>query len=63
MVIFGTGVVTGGLLMRYAAGTPAPRPGRGPAMGRQGQFPIAGILRVEFLRRAARELELTAEQQ
>ena len=63
MVIFGTGVVTGGLLVRYAEGPPAARPARPAGAARQGPFPTAGLLRVEFLRRAGRELNLTPEQQ
>ena len=49
--------------MRYAAGPATPRPGRNAGTGRQAQPPAAGLLRVEFLRRAARELDLTGEQQ
>ena len=62
MVIFGTGVITGGLLVRHSQRVwprqiiqhQAPRP-----------VPTAsnpGGTRLEFLRRAERELHLTAEQ-
>jgi hypothetical protein len=62
MVIFGTGVVTGGLLVRYSEGSRAPRPVRGAGMGRQVQLPNAGLVRLDFLRRAGRDLDLTPEQ-
>ncbi len=66
MVIFGTGVITGGLLVRHSQHsqrvwprqiiqyqTP-PRPAAAPAS--------SGGPRLEFLRRAERDLHLTAEQ-
>jgi Spy/CpxP family protein refolding chaperone len=62
MVIFGTGVVTGGLLVHYSEGIHSPRSSKGPGMARPGQFPSAGLLRFEFLRRAGRDLDLTPEQ-
>ena len=61
MVIFGTGVVTGGLLVKYSERIHVPR----PRMANQGRPPVpipAGIYRVEVLRRAERELELDPEQ-
>jgi Spy/CpxP family protein refolding chaperone len=60
MVIFGTGVVTGGLLVR--ASRPLPPAQRIPGMGRASQPPSPGGARVEFLRRMTRELDLTTEQ-
>lgn len=61
MVIFGAGVVTGGLLMRNAGFTPAPKP---PVVQQPHPFlpGSAGLVRVEFLRRAERELNLTVDQ-
>ncbi len=61
MVIFGTGVVTGGLLVRHS-GMRVPRPARNPIMTRPAQPVSAGVVRLDFLRRAGRELELTPEQ-
>lgn len=65
MVIFGAGVVTGGLLVRQSDRLTRPA-GRAQPGLRQGPFlPIpgtVGLLRLEFLRRAQRELELTPEQ-
>jgi hypothetical protein len=62
MVIFGTGVVTGGLLVHYSVGIHPARPGKGPGLVRPGQSPNPGLLRFEFLRRAGRDLNLTPEQ-
>jgi Spy/CpxP family protein refolding chaperone len=62
MVIFGTGVVTGGLLVHYSEGVQAPRPPRVPGMKGPGQLPNAGLVRLDFLRRAGRDLQLTPEQ-
>lgn len=61
MVIFGAGVVTGGLLVLHSdrdRDSRAPRPAQrvaGPGMS-------AGVMRLEFLRRAQRELNLSPEQ-
>ncbi len=59
MVIFGAGVVTGGLLVRHldlGALAQSQRPARP-------NLPVsAGGIRLEFLRRMQRELGLTAEQ-
>lgn len=64
MVIFGTGVVTGGLLVRHAMpvkerhGQP-----RTPGTVRPGQpNSPAGIARFDFMRRMERELDITPEQ-
>lgn len=64
IVIFGTGVVTGGLLVRQV-GQAHPvrvRPGLALERERHPTPPSAGGLRIEFLRRAQRELDLTVEQ-
>ncbi len=61
MVIFGTGVVTGGLLVHHAEGG-RDRPRRVGGLNRQGQPPSPGVMRIEFLRRMERELNLTPEQ-
>jgi hypothetical protein len=61
VVIFGAGVVTGGLLVHLAR-MPVPPP-KAPASGRPAEPASAGAgTRLEFLRRAQRELELTADQ-
>jgi hypothetical protein len=60
MVIFGAGVVTGGLLVRLTALKPA-KPSHANVPSRS--IPTApGVTRVELLRRAERELDLTPEQ-
>jgi hypothetical protein len=60
VVIFGAGVVTGGLLVRYLA---IQTPPRSRAQANRPVQPIsAGGLRIEFLRRVERDLNLTAEQ-
>ena len=59
MIIFGTGVVTGGLVV--ATFVQAPKPPR----NNNGNRPFAslpGVNRVEFLKKAERELNLTGEQ-
>jgi Spy/CpxP family protein refolding chaperone len=60
MVIFGTGVVTGGLLVHYAEGGSARV--QAPGAARLAQPATPQMLRVEFLRRMGQELKLTAEQ-
>ena len=70
MLIFGTGVVTGGLLVRHVEHRvfrPHPYNGGGtnrPAPGAQVGLPpaSAGFLRIELLKRLARELDLNQEQ-
>ena len=62
MVIFGTGVVTGGLLVRHVEHGRDRRPQRTGSAVRQAQPPSPGMLRFEFLRRMQRELDLTPEQ-
>lgn len=60
VVIFGAGVVTGGLLVKYSVPTPS-RPQHGQS-NRAVQPISAGGIRIEFLRRVERELTLTADQ-
>jgi hypothetical protein len=70
MVIFGAGVVTGGLMVRHGEhrgfrspprnGVSANRP---PQVGAPASLPVTpGILRIEFLKRMGRELDLSPEQ-
>jgi Spy/CpxP family protein refolding chaperone len=61
MVIFGTGVVTGGLLVKYSNASRAPHP-HSSAPGRPAQPISPNGMKLEFLRRAERELNLTPEQ-
>jgi hypothetical protein len=63
MLIFGTGVVTGGLLVRHAGGihNRRPQPHPIPTM-RPTPAATPGVLRIEFLRRLERELDLTQDQ-
>jgi len=62
MVIFGTGVVTGGLLVGYAQHGRDRRPQHSANANRPAQPPSAGGTRIDFLRRMERELNLTAGQ-
>lgn len=64
LVIFGAGVVTGGLLVSYAVHTnTASRPNQGGAVAGGGQAVNPWLQRArELLRRMDRELELTPEQ-
>jgi hypothetical protein len=62
MVIFGTGVVTGGLLVRHAVPSRDHRPQRPAGAIRAGQSSPAGVMRIEFLRQMERELALMPEQ-
>jgi len=62
MVIFGTGVVTGGLMVRHVDHGRDRRPPRYPGSARAGQPTAAGVMRFEFLRRMERELDLTPAQ-
>jgi|SRR5436190_20727201 len=60
MVIFGAGVVTGSLVVWQ---TSLSRPGKPHPNAINRSIPTApGVTRVEFLRRAERELDLTSEQ-
>ena len=60
MVIFGTGVVTGGLLVRNSERVRQPHPEQKARVNRTGQSP--GGMRLEFLRRAQRDLNLSPAQ-
>jgi hypothetical protein len=62
MVIFGTGVVTGGLLVHHAQGGRDRHPQRIGTGLRSTQPLSPGVLRIEFLRRMERELKLAPEQ-
>ena len=62
MVIFGTGVVTGGLLVHHAQQGRDRHPQRASAMLRPAQTISPGVMRLEFLRRAERELSLAPGQ-
>ena len=62
MVIFGAGVVTGGLLVRHSERIQFPRQQRPAVQPRPAQPNSPGGIRVEFLRRIERELNLTPDQ-
>lgn len=62
MVIFGAGVVTGGLLVRHVERGRNHRPPRVGAVVRPAPPASAGVMRIEFLRRMERELDLTPAQ-
>jgi hypothetical protein len=62
MVIFATGVVTGGLLVHHIE-VRNPRARRPSPSAHPAQPASAGVMRLEFLRRAQHELDLTPEQQ
>jgi hypothetical protein len=63
MVIFGTGVVTGGLLVGHVGHIRHARPPRASNANHQAQQPSSpGGLRLDLLRRLQSELSLTPEQ-
>ncbi len=62
MVIFGTGVVTGGLLVRHSELGRIQRVQRPASPTRPVVAPTPGVVRLEFLRRVQRELDLSPEQ-
>jgi len=63
MIIFGTGVVTGGLLVRHTVPVPPARPARNVGTnGNSRPFISTALIRVEFLKKAERELNLNADQ-
>ncbi len=62
MVIFGTGVVTGGLLVNFAQRGQGRHPQRSGAVARPQQPVSPGVMRIEFLRRVERDLALTPAQ-
>lgn len=64
MVIFGTGVITGGLLVKNTAGAVATRPNKGATRTNQPPVNVTPpqMMRLEFLLRANKDLNLTPEQ-
>lgn len=62
VVIFGAGVITGALAVRQTPTLNAPVRQRPPVPNRSGIISAAGDLRLEFLRRAQRELDLSPDQ-
>jgi len=62
MVIFGTGVVTGGLLVRHAGPGRDHRQPHPAGAVHTAQPSPAGLMRIDFLRRMERELDLAPEQ-
>ena len=62
MVIFATGVVTGGLLVRHAGPGRDRRPAHTGGAARTSQTSPAGAMRLDFLRQMEGELGLTPEQ-
>ena len=62
MVIFGTGVVTGGLLVRHAGPSRDHRQPRPAGAVHTAQPSPAGLMRIDFLRRMERDLDLAPEQ-
>lgn len=62
LVIFVSGLVTGSLLVWHSATVFPWHPVRGQNNGRSGQPLSPGVMRLEFLRRIQRDLNLTPEQ-
>jgi Spy/CpxP family protein refolding chaperone len=62
MVIFGAGVVTGGLLVQHARLGGVRHPQRASGAVHATQPSPAGVMRIEFLRRMERELDLVPVQ-
>jgi Spy/CpxP family protein refolding chaperone len=62
MVIFGSGVVTGGLLVGHVQHGRDRRPQHAANAVRPAQPSTPGVMRFEFLRRMERELDLTPQQ-
>jgi hypothetical protein len=66
MIIFGAGVVTGGLLVRHTALVPPPKNTRAGTNLTNSWRPLISmapaLIRVDFLRRAERDLNLSHEQ-
>jgi Spy/CpxP family protein refolding chaperone len=59
MVIFGAGVITGALVLQFSS---SPSPLQHQRSAHPGEAGSPGGMRLEFLRRMQRELNLTAEQ-
>jgi Spy/CpxP family protein refolding chaperone len=62
LVIFGAGVITGGLLVAHSEHLRPRRPQHSATPGRATQPSLAGGMKFEFLRRVEHDLNLTAEQ-
>jgi len=62
IVIFGAGVITGALAVRENQKINLRAPQRPNGAGHSGMITAAGDLRLEFLRRAQRELDLSPDQ-
>ena len=62
MVIFGAGVLTGALVMQFASGASSPRHQTTEVVTRSPEPGSPGGMRLEFLRRIQRALDLTADQ-
>ena len=62
MVIFGTGVVTGSLLVRHVEHGRDRHPQHSTGVAHPAPASSAGVMRIEFLRRMERELDLTPDQ-
>ena len=62
IVIFGAGAITGALAVRENQKINLPAQQRPSGPGRAGMITAAGDLRLEFLRRAQRELDLSPDQ-
>jgi hypothetical protein len=62
MVIFGAGVITGALVVRHSAPINAPVQQKVSGLGRSTVASAPRDLRLEFLRRAQRELDLSPDQ-
>lgn len=62
MLIFAAGVVTGGLLVKHTVVVQAPKAPRNNNPNRPFMAVSPALTRVDFLRRAERELNLTREQ-
>lgn len=62
LAIFVAGVVTGALLVVYSGRSFVTRPARGTSNPRPNQLATPGTMRLDFLRRVQRDLDLTPEQ-
>lgn len=62
MVIFGTGVLAGALIFRYVWGLDNAHPQHPGFANRFAESNSPGGMRLEFLRRTTRDLDLTADQ-
>ena len=62
IVIFGAGVVTGGLVVGHYGRANSQAAQHPPGPARPGQRISAGVMRIEFLRRIERDLNLSPQQ-